>query len=151
MIDRREAEMSIEDNLSLVRRYFTECVSGAGGPDQAAALAVVDELISSDFVMLYNNETDAEAMRGRDRHKEFLVEHARNFPNDDWTVETLVANEETVACRWRIQATHARTGNRVDVRAGDFFRVRDGRLAELRRFLDFKSFERQMLQRSEKT
>jgi steroid delta-isomerase-like uncharacterized protein len=133
-----------ERNAALVRRYFTECVSGASGSDQARALAILDELLSPDFVMRYNNETDAEAMRGRERHKEFLAEHARNLPDDDWTVETLIADEETVACVWRFEGTHAGTGNRVEARAADFFRVENGQLAELRRFLDFKSFERQL-------
>jgi ketosteroid isomerase-like protein len=137
--------MSTEQNLSLVRRYFTECVSGASRPDQHRALALVDELLSADFVMFYNNETDAEAAHGRERHKEFLVEHARTFPEDHWTVEALVADAQMVACRWRIQATHAETGNPVDVRAADFFSVRNGRLAELRRFLDFESLDQQVL------
>jgi len=105
--------MSNEQNAALVRRYFRECVSGASGPDQERALAIVDEALTSDFVMTYNNETDAEAMHGRERHKQFLVEHAK-------------------------------TGNRIDVRAADFFSVRNGRLAELRRFLDFDSFDRQL-------
>jgi ketosteroid isomerase-like protein len=142
--------MSTEENLLLVRRYFTECVSGASGPDRQRALAVVDELLTSDFAMFYNSDAGAAAMRGPERHKEFLVEHARNFPEDNWTVEALVANHGTVACQWRIEATHAKTGNRIDVHAADFFHVRNGRLAELRRFLDFKSFEGQLRQRSGK-
>ena len=135
--------MLTEQNATLVRRYFAECVSGASGPDQHRALALLDELMSDDFVMFYNSQTEVEAMRGRDHHKAFLVEHARNFPDDQWTVETLIADEEGAACRWRIQSSHARTGNRIDVRAADFFRIRDGRLAELRRFLDFRSLDRQ--------
>ena len=135
--------MSTEHNVALVRRYFGECVSGASGPDQRRALTIVDEVLSDDFVMFYNNETDAEAAIGREGHKEFLIEHARNFPDDHWTVEALVADDEVVACRWRIQAIHAQTGNPIDVRAADFFRVRNGRLAELRRFLDFKSLDQQ--------
>jgi ketosteroid isomerase-like protein len=130
----------IEQNLSLVRRYFAECVSGASGPDQPRALAVVDELLSPDFVMSYNNEANAEAVRGREQHKEFLVRHARTFPRDRWTVEALVAAGGTVACRWHFEAAHAETGNHVEARAADFFRVQDGRLAELHRFLDFESF-----------
>jgi ketosteroid isomerase-like protein len=131
------------ENATLVRRYFEECVSGASGPDQTHALAILDEVLTDDFVMFYNNDTDAEATRGRERHKEFLINHARHFPNDHWTVEALVADKESAACLWRIQSSHARTGNQIDVRAADFFRVRDGRLAELRRFLDFRSLDRQ--------
>lgn len=136
--------MATEQNADLVRRYFGDCVSGVNGPDRRRALAILDELLTDDFTMSYNNETDSEATRGRERHREFLVEHAQNFPDDHWTIEALVADEDVVACRWRIDANHAGTGHRIDVRAADFFRVRDGRLAELRRFLDFKSFERQM-------
>lgn len=135
--------MSAEQNAHLVRRYFEECVNHAGGPDHERALAVVDELMSPEFVMFYNDDTDAEATRGREAHKDFLVEHARNFPDDHWTIEALIADDDVVACRWRIISRHARTGNAIDVRAADFYRVRDGRLAELRRFLDFKSLARQ--------
>ena len=135
--------MSTEQNLALVRRYFSECVSGASGPHQPQALALVDELMTDDFVMFYNNDADADANRGRQRHKKFLARHARTFPNDNWTIEGLVADEETVACLWHVRATHAETGNPIDVRAADFFRVRDGRLADLRRFLDFESFNGQ--------
>lgn len=136
-------EMSADHNATLVRRYFRECVSGASGPDQDRALAIADELLTSDFVMFFNNETDAEAQHGREQHKGFLVDHARDYPDDHWTVEALIADEESAACLWHFQSKHARTGNPIDVRAADFYRFRDGRLAELRRFLDFKDFDRQ--------
>lgn len=135
--------MSAEQNAALVRRYFEECVSGASGPDRDRALAIVDELLTRDFVMFFNNETQTEAQHGRDLHKEFLADHARDYPDDHWTVETLIANDDSAASQWRIHARHAKTGNSIDVRAADFYRFRDGRLAELRRFLDFKSFDRQ--------
>jgi ketosteroid isomerase-like protein len=136
--------MPTEQSAELVRRYFRDCVNAINGPDRDQALAIVDELLTDDFTMSYNNETDAEAAGGRERHKAFLIEHAEAFPDDNWAIEALVADEEVVACQWRIQANHAKTGNRIDVHAADIFRVRDGRLAELRRFLDFKSFERQL-------
>ena len=135
--------MSAEQNASLVRRYFEECVSNVNGPDQGRSLAMVDELMSDDFVMLYNSDTDT-ATRGRDAHKQFLVDHAQSFPDDRWTVEVLISDEHSAACQWRIQSSHDRTGASIDVRAADFYRVRDGRIAELRRFLDFKSLGRQM-------
>ena len=47
-----------------------------------------------------------------------------------------MADEQTVACRWRCEATHSATNNPIDIHAADFFTVRDGRLAVLRRFLD---------------
>jgi ketosteroid isomerase-like protein len=141
--------MTAEQNAALVRRYFEDCVSRAGLADPAAALATLDELMASDFSMSYNNATEGEAERGRDAHKAFLFEHARNFPEDRWTIETLIADGESVACQWRIRSKHARSGNSIDVRAGDFFRVRDGRLTELRRFLDFTSLGEQTRRRAD--
>ena len=139
--------MSAEQNAALVRRYFEECVSGASGPEQHRALAILDELLTDDFAMFYNSDTDAEAAHGRERHKEFLIEHAQAYPDDHWFIEALVVDEKSAACQWRIRATHARTGNPIDVRAADIFQVRDGRLAELRRFLDFTSLHRQTRRR----
>jgi ketosteroid isomerase-like protein len=136
--------MSATENAALVERYFRECVQPVGGPDRAAALAVVDEILAEDFAMTYNGAPDADADRGRDRHKAFLVKHASDYVSDRWTVEAIVANEELVACRWRIEAIHASTGRPIDVRAADFFTVRGGRLASLRRFLDFESFLAQL-------
>jgi ketosteroid isomerase-like protein len=136
--------MSTAQNVALVQRYFAECVSGASGRDAERALALVDELVSDDFVMFYNDDSDAQGVRGREPHKQFLARHARNLPDDRWTIEAIVAQADSVACQWRFHGTYAKTGKPVDVLAADFFRVRDGRLAELRRFLDFKSFEAQL-------
>ena len=133
--------MSAEDNRRLVERYFAECVNRVNGPDRSSALAVVDELMAPDFLMAYNNDPDGD--HGARRHRAFLVEHARAYVGDSWTIEALVADEDTVACIWRIRATHAKSGNRIDIRAADFFTVRDGRLAELRRFLDFEDLANQ--------
>ena len=72
----------------------------------------------------------------------------RVHPDDHWAIEALIANDQVVACQWRIHATSARTGNPIDVRAADFFQVRDGRLSELRRYLDFRSLNRQARRRA---
>jgi ketosteroid isomerase-like protein len=140
--------MSGAENAALVRRYFNDCVSAVTGLDRDLALALLDELITADFTMAYSHESSAEAARGRDRHKEFLVGHAEAFPDDQWTVEVLVADDEVVACEWRFRGTHAESGNRVDLLAADFFTFRDGRLATLHRFLDFADFRAQLKRRS---
>lgn len=49
--------MSAEQNAALVCRYFDDCVNRAGGPDQDRALTIVDELMTQDFAMFYNNDT----------------------------------------------------------------------------------------------
>ena len=110
------------------------------------AIALLDELLAADLVMVYNSQPDSEASRGRKRHKAFLMDHAKAFPHDRWTVEALVAAADVVACQWRFEATQPPPGGQIDVRAADFFNVRDGRLAELRRFLHFESFCREVHQ-----
>lgn len=135
--------MSADDTAMLVRRYFDDCVQRVNGPERQRALATLDELLTDDFLMVYNGDDAAKADRGRQRHKAFLVSHARAYPDDGWTVASLIADDDSAACVWRIRARHARTGNAIDVTAADFYRVRGGRLAELRRFLDFAGLERQ--------
>src|SRR5215218_6638200 len=122
---RRETAMSREQNSALVRRYFEECVNRVNGPDRNRALAIVDELLVADFTMYYNSDTEPAATPGPEGHKEFLVGHAESLPDDHWTIEALVADGSTVACVWHFRSSHAETGNRVDVRAADFFTVRD--------------------------
>jgi ketosteroid isomerase-like protein len=135
--------MSGKRNLALALRYYEECTPDVGDPEKKRALQVADEVLSDDFTMYFNGDADADAMHGRDEHKEFLIAHTRAFGGERWTVEAIVANEETVACQWRCRATHSETQNPIDVRAADFFTVRDGRLAVLRRFLDFETLDDQ--------
>lgn len=136
--------VSSGENVVLVQRYFAECVSEATGSEPECALAVLDELLADDFVMTYNGATEDQGEHGREKHKEFVQGHARTFPKDDWVIEAIVADRSTVACRWRFRGRHAETGNLVDVRAADFFTVRDGRLQAVRRFLDFAEFQSQI-------
>src|SRR5215813_11346676 len=122
------------------------CPDGAFFVDLAVAVdadRVLDELMTEDFVMYFNNQSEAAASHGLDAHKTFMRRHAQNFTGACWMVETLLADEATVACQWRIQATHVPSGNPIDVRAADMYRLRDGRLAKLRRFLDFRSLGEQ--------
>lgn len=136
--------MSDAQNVALALRYYEECTPDVGDPEKERARQVVDELLSPDFTMYFNCEDEAEAARGRDEHKRFLVAHTNSFPGEHWTVETIVADEQTVACHWHARATHRETNNPIDIHAADFFTVRDGRLAELRRFLDFSTLEAQI-------
>ena len=136
--------MSPEANKALVRRYYEECANDYGDPDKTLALAVVDELLSPDFTMGFSDQSDTEAMRGKDTHKEFLVGHTQGFPGERWTIEGLIADEQAVACRVRVEATHAETGNPINIRIADFFTIQNGQLAELRRYLDFQTLAKQM-------
>jgi ketosteroid isomerase-like protein len=136
--------MSSQKNMTTIKRYFADCLNQSGASDPSPALALLDELVVEDFVMYYNNQTNDAAMHGLAKHKEFVLRHARNFTQANWIVEELLADQESVACQWRILATHTTSGNPIDVRAMDMYRMRDGRIAELRRFLDYKSLNEQI-------
>jgi ketosteroid isomerase-like protein len=136
--------MSSQKNIATVKRYFAECLNQSGAPDPSPDLALLDELLVEDFVMYYNNQTNDAAMHGLAKHKEFVLRHARGFTQANWIVDHLLAGEDSVACQWRILATHTASGNPIDVRAMDMYRMRDGRIAELRRFLDYKSLNEQI-------
>jgi len=138
-----EAVMQGEQNIAMALSYYEECANEYGDPEKTRAIDAVDRLLSDDFAMYYNSETDEQARRGRETHKQFLLRHTRSFPGERWAIDLAVADRETVACQWRIRATDAKTGNPIDLRAADFFGVRDGRLAVLRRFLNFGDLEKQ--------
>jgi ketosteroid isomerase-like protein len=135
--------MSSHPNVALAVRYYEECANDYGDPDKTRAMECVDELLAPDFVMRYNGARDDEAMRGIDRHKQFLIDHTRAYQGEHWTVEAVVADDRTVACQWRLLATHTETGNAIDLRAADFFTVEDGRFVTLHRYLDFKTLDQQ--------
>jgi len=135
--------MSSHPNAAIAARYYEECANDYGDPDKTRAMEAVDELLAPDFVLRYNGGREDETMRGIDRHKQFLIDHTRSYQGERWTVEAVVADDRTVACRWRLLATHAETGNAIDLRAADFFTVEDGRLTTLHRFLDFRTLEQQ--------
>lgn len=136
--------MSVEANIAIARRYYEECTNDYGDPRKERAQAVVDELLAPDFAMRYNSEGEDEARYGADMHKQFLVDHTQAFQGERWTIEAIVADEQTVACQLRVRATHTETGNPVDIRFADFFIVKNGRLAELHRFLDWETLGAQI-------
>src|ERR1700744_5744456 len=113
--------MADAPNVALALRYYSECPPDDGDPEKARALATVDEILSPDFTMYFSSEIGSEVEAGRDEHKAFLIAHTQTFGGERWTVEEIVAGGDTVACRWRCQATHTQTGNPVDGHGADFF------------------------------
>jgi ketosteroid isomerase-like protein len=58
----------------------------------------------------------SETAHGRDSHKEFLLAYTAAFNGERWTIETIVADEQTVASLVRARAKHSETGNPIDLR-----------------------------------
>lgn len=80
---------------------------------------------------------------GRDGLRDFLRAFETAFPDLTWTVQNLIAQDDTVAA-WSVwEGTHSgefmgipATGRRVSVEAWTFDRFRDGRMASSRIIMD---------------
>jgi hypothetical protein len=68
---RKKTLISVETNSVIIGRYYEECANDGGEPEKKCALMAADELLSTDFTMYYNHQSDAEARHGRSEHKDF--------------------------------------------------------------------------------
>lgn len=118
--------MSSEENKTMVRRVFEE---GINGGDES----VIDELVSSQYV---NHDMPAPAP-GADGFKQVVGQFRQAFPDITITIDEQCAEGDIVANRGHFNGTHGgdfmgvpATGSTVEVKYMDFWRVRDGKLAE---------------------
>jgi steroid delta-isomerase-like uncharacterized protein len=119
--------MSVEENKAIARRYIEE-VWNQGN------LAVLDELLTPDFVIHYPLAPVPPGPEGAKTHTAPLL---KGFPDARHTIEDLVAEGDRVAIRTHWTGTHqneyrgiAPTDRRVTVSQMTVFRVADGKLAE---------------------
>lgn len=126
--------MSVEDNKALVRRYYTELMSGGN-------LDFVDKFMAPEFE--FTNPTHREPYRGQEFKN--LVSMLRSaFPDLHFTVEHLLAQGDTVVGHWIARGTHA--GSPLHTLRGDlpakgkpfaidgmsWLRIVDGKFVEAR-------------------
>ncbi len=115
-----------EQNKMLVRRTLEEVYS-------QGHLAVVDELVASDFVI----HTPSEEIRGPEGTKQFVAALRTAFPDIHFTVEDQIAEGDTVVTRWTARGTHTGefqglppTGKQVRLAGTDIDRIADGKAVE---------------------
>jgi len=90
--------MSAEEIKTLVRRWIEGANKG-----KAAAMAVIDELFSPDFVF---HSGTGEDIRGLENFKKQLSESFSAFPDFHFTIDDMVAEGDKVAMRWTMTGTH---------------------------------------------
>jgi steroid delta-isomerase-like uncharacterized protein len=119
--------VSAEDNEKLIQRFYDE-----GWNENN--LDVYDELVTEDFV---DHQALPGLPPGREGFKMLNVIFRSAFPDITVKHETIVAEDDKVACRWTSSGTHQGelfgippTGKHVDVTATVMYRVENGRLAE---------------------
>jgi steroid delta-isomerase-like uncharacterized protein len=121
-----ERFMSTEENKGLLRRLFEE-VWNQGN------LATVDELLSADYVL----HDPAMLIRGPEGFKAYVAAFRGAFPDLHATIEDQIAEEDKVAMRFTVRATHKGefqglppTGKQVILTGIDIQRIANGKIAE---------------------
>jgi steroid delta-isomerase-like uncharacterized protein len=119
--------MSADANIKLIRRLYDE-----GWNENN--LDVYDELVTEDFV---DHQAVPGLPPGREGFKMLNVIFRSALPDITVEHETIVAEDDKVACRWTSTGTHQGelfgippTGKKVSVTATVLYRVENGRLAE---------------------
>mgnify|MGYP006433794967 CR=1 FL=1 len=115
-----------EENRELVARYFGEIMSEGN-------LDIVEEVLHPDFRFII--PTQPEPIAGYEDFKGFVQYLHNAFPDIQFTVLREIAEDNKVASRWRINATHkgeflgqSATGNAVEDFGIDIFRISDGKI-----------------------
>lgn len=126
--------MSLAENKALVSRFYDEIWNQGN-------LALTDELVTPDFT---DPTAPPDATQGAQGLKDFVVMNVRRLPDLRYTVHELIAEGDRVVAVWTGEGTNegelrrrsARplppTGKRIVWTGTTVFRVRDGKLAEMR-------------------
>ena len=118
--------MGIEENKEVVRRWF-EMMSKHD-------LSIVDELISDDYV--YHGPGGQE-LKGPESFKQAAMAAHVAFPDDNYTINDMVAEGDTVAVRITRTGTHKAeyhgippTGKKINFEVAFFYRLSGGKIVE---------------------
>lgn len=125
-----------QENKELVERGFESFAE--------ENLDRIDELMADDYVL--HDPTVPEEIRGRDAFKEYLQSYRTAFPDMTVTIDSMVAENDLVAVRFRVRGTHEGplpdapdlepTGKEIEVVGMEFDRIENGRVAETWQMFD---------------
>lgn len=120
-------DVAAERNQEIVRQYFE-------GWANRADPAVADELIAPDMTLSNPPST----VRGLAAYKEGMNEFHAAFPDLQFTIDDVIADESKAAALWTLRATqrgayHGKpaTGRSVTVTGISAFRIADGQITEI--------------------
>ena len=120
--------MSTENDKALVRRATEEAINRGN-------LALLDELVSSDFVL--HDPNYPQPVRGAEGLKQYFQTFRSAFPDLHFTIEDIIGEGDTVAVRQTGRGTHQGelfgippTGKQVTVTAMIFHRFVNGKPVE---------------------
>jgi steroid delta-isomerase-like uncharacterized protein len=121
-------------NKQVVRRFYDELWNRGN-------LDVADELVAENYVR--HDLRPGDAPPGPAGQKAVAERFRAAFPDVRLEVEALVAEDDLVAARWTMSGTHsgpwagvAPTGKRIRFTGVNFFRLADGKIAEISNLRD---------------
>jgi predicted ester cyclase len=121
--------MSAEENKAVVRREMEELFNHTGNLD------VADEIIDPNYV---SYEPISSETRGIEGAKNFAATYREAFPDNENTIEDMVAEGDRVVVRFRARGTHQGeteafgppTGNRMEITGITIKRLSEGKIVE---------------------
>jgi steroid delta-isomerase-like uncharacterized protein len=133
--------MAMERNKMAMRR-FVEFINTAS--EQLAAELIAPEAI-------FHVPGRQEPLRGPDGYLEIIGMMRGGFPDIQWTLEEIIAEDDKIAARFTMRGTHhgpflgvEPTGKSITVRAVNFYRLADGNFVEERGQPDLLSLLQQI-------
>jgi predicted ester cyclase len=114
--------ISAEEIKALIHRFFEGVNKG-----KAAAIAVVDELCATDFVLHCARGKD---IRGIKNYKQNVSELFSAVPDAHFTINDMVVEGDKVATRYTLTGTHKATDKKVTTWGITIDRIAGGRFVE---------------------
>jgi steroid delta-isomerase-like uncharacterized protein len=115
-----------EENKAVVRRWVEAFNEGN--------LDAVDELLTDSYV---RHDPNSPEVRGLEEEKQLIAMYRSAFPDLHFTLEDMVAEDDRVATRLGISATHKGellgippTENQLSITAMEIYRLREGKIDE---------------------
>jgi len=124
--------MSLEHNKLLIKRFFDELWNGRH-------LEVADEIFAENCLthQLRSGRDIVAVKRGPSEIKEHVLAWVEGFPDIEFTVEQMIAEDDSVVTRARMAGTHkgpwlgiAATGNKVNIRMMTTHKIAGGKIVE---------------------
>ena len=120
--------MSREGNKAIIRRLFDEVFNQGN-------VEVIDEIVADNVVG--HDATSREPKRGLASLKQVTILFCTAFPDGQYLLSDLIAEEERVVARWGLQGTHRSefmeipaTGKQVSITGIVIYRLANNKIVE---------------------
>jgi steroid delta-isomerase-like uncharacterized protein len=134
---KKEERMSIEENKELLRRYFEQANEIEGDINKVRIFA--KEFLAPEFVSHHSQLGDMNS----EQYVKIYIEFFTAFPNLNYSVVNMIAEEDKVAVQWMTTGTHKGeflgippTGKEIRVMGFALYRIANDKLVEIWALVD---------------